>query len=102
MTAGWQVHVARDGVQPVGFVALKADTVDQLFIAPSWQGRGIGKRLLDLAKAKLPGGFSLTTAVLGQAEAFYRREGLVRGETGLHRFGHEIVRYDWRPPNPVS
>jgi hypothetical protein len=44
-----------------------------------------------------PHGFWLTTLMLGRAEDFYRREGLVRGETGRHRFGHAIVRYDWRP-----
>jgi ribosomal protein S18 acetylase RimI-like enzyme len=97
LAAGWQVHIARDGGKVVGFLALKDGKVDQLFIAPDCQGRGIGKKLLDLAKMELPGGFWLTTAALGRAEKFYRREGLVRGETSRHRFGHEVVRYEWRP-----
>jgi GNAT superfamily N-acetyltransferase len=97
MADGWQVHVARNGAMAVGFLALKRDALDQLFVAPAWQGQGIGKILLDHAKAARPGGFWLSTPAEGRAEGFYRREGLMRGETGRHRFGHVIVRYDWRP-----
>lgn len=96
MADGWQVHVARNGAMAVGFLALKRDALDQLFVAPAWQGQGIGKMLLDRAKKERPDGFWLNTPAQGRSENFYRREGLVRGATGRHRFGHEIVRYDWR------
>jgi GNAT superfamily N-acetyltransferase len=72
--------------------------LEQLFVAPGAQNNGIGKRLLDFAKAKLPGGFHLTTALASRAGRFYEREGLIRGETSVNpRFGHAEVRFDWVP-----
>jgi len=97
IASGWEVHVAMWDAIIVAFIALSPGKVDQLFVAPSKQGLGIGKQLFDLAKRRFPDGFYLTTAVLGRAQKFYECEGLVRGEVSLHRFGHEIVRYDWRP-----
>ncbi|HWE06229.1 MAG TPA: GNAT family N-acetyltransferase [Rhizomicrobium sp.] len=98
LAKGWVVHVATVGPDVVGFLALHEDKTEQLFVAPGMQGQGIGKRLLDFAKAARPNGFHLTTALESRAGRFYEREGLTRGETTAHaRFGHPIVRYDWRP-----
>jgi GNAT superfamily N-acetyltransferase len=94
---GWIVYVAKLDLNPAGFIAMKEGKLDQLFIAPKYQCRGIGKALLNLAKRDMPNGFYLTAAILGRACQFYEREGLERGETSLHRFGHEIVRFDWKP-----
>ena len=47
-----EVLVAEVDQQVVGFIALAANHVDHLYIAPAHQGRGIGDRLL--ARAKLP------------------------------------------------
>jgi GNAT superfamily N-acetyltransferase len=96
IAAGWKVYVACDGDTPVAFMALNPGKVDQLFVRSAYQGQGIGRRLLDMAKKQMPDGFYLTTAIAGRAHDFYQREGLVRGEISRHRFGHEIVRYDWR------
>jgi len=97
IAAGWDVYVARDGRVPVAFMALNPGKLDQLFVAAAYRGQGIGGRLLALARERMPEGFYLTTAIQGRAHAFYQREGLLRGEVSRHRFGHEIVRYDWRP-----
>ena len=97
LAAGWDVHVARKDGVPVAFLAMTPGKVNQLFVRPECQGQGIGKRLLDFAKVEMPDGFSLTTAVIGRAGKFYAREGLMPGETSLHPFGHELIRYDWRP-----
>ena len=95
---GWSVHVAKAGSRIVGFVALHDDWLMQLFVAPDAQNRGVGKALLDLAKARRPRGFHLDTAAEGRAVRFYEREGLTRGEVTTHpRFGHAIVQYDWLP-----
>ena len=97
LAKGWVVHVATAGPEIVGFLTLHEDKMEQLFVAPGMQGKGIGKRLLDFAKAARPNGFHLTTALESGAGRFYEREGLTRGETTAHaRFGHPIVRYDWR------
>lgn len=92
----WKVYVATIGEEITGFIAFHDGHLHQLFIAPSHQNRGIGKKLLDFAKEKMPNGFSLTTALESAAGRFYEREGLKRGEISTHRFGHKIVRYDWR------
>ena len=95
---GWTVHVARIEGQIVGFIALHDDWLVQLFVAPKSQGQGIGKILLDFAKAQRPQGFQLDTAAESGAVRFYEREGLARGEVARHpRFGHLIVHYDWQP-----
>jgi ribosomal protein S18 acetylase RimI-like enzyme len=99
IAGGWSVHVAIAGGDIAGFVAFQADHLQQLFIAPAFQGRGIGKSLLNFAKQQMPAGFRLATAVENtRACRFYEREGLMRGEISTHkRLGHPIVRYDWTP-----
>ena len=98
IAAGWSGYVATAGAQIVGFLTLQGDRLQQLFVAPDLQGRGIGKQLLDFVKAQRPNGFYLTTPTKGRAALFYEREGLERGAvTTLASFGHEVVRYDWRP-----
>jgi GNAT superfamily N-acetyltransferase len=99
IAGGWSVHVASLGAEIVGFLALKDDLLDQLFIAPAWQNQGLGKQLLDFVKQERSKGFWLTTAAESRAPRFYDREGLVRGETSPHpRFGHPMVRYVWPAP----
>jgi GNAT superfamily N-acetyltransferase len=98
IAGGWSVYVAATGVEIVAFLALQGNRLQQLFVAPSMQGNGVGKHLLDFVKAQRPGGFYLTTPTEGRAARFYEREGLKRGEVSIHpRFGHEVVRYDWYP-----
>ena len=87
LEAGWVVHLAWDEGQLVGFLALKprADCLDQLFVLPEAQGRGIGRALLDFAKGQLPRGMWLRTAAANtRARRFYERNGLTPGETEVH------------------
>jgi GNAT superfamily N-acetyltransferase len=94
---GWAISVAKAGGIPVGFMALKGNKLDQLFVAPDYQGRGIGKRFVDIAKLVFPDGVFVTAALPGRATKFYEREGFRRGQVGLDLFGQEFVRFDWRP-----
>ncbi len=95
---GWTVYVAVLDTATVGFVSLSGATLEQLFIAPSHQNRGIGKTLLDFVKRQMPGGFDLITATESRAPKFYEREGLIRREESRHPVhGHRIVRYEWVP-----
>jgi putative acetyltransferase len=100
---GWEVHVAMNGGEAVGFIAFHDAELEQLFIDPTYQSLGIGLQLLNFAKAKMPEGFHLTTALESRALQFYEREGLMRGETVVHpRFGHQIVQYNWKPENAIG
>jgi GNAT superfamily N-acetyltransferase len=67
----WLIHVAAADTKIVGFAALKGDELDQLFVAPDLQRRGVGKLLLDFVKAQRPNGFWLTTPAVGRACHFY-------------------------------
>ena len=80
---GWTVHVAERDGEILGFAGLKSGRLEQLFIAPGHQNKGIGKLILDFVKTRMPDGFSLETALESRAPAFYDREGLMRGEAGL-------------------
>ncbi len=62
---GWQLHVAERDGRMVAMMALNpADsTIDQLFVAPEFQGKGIGPRLLHAAVERLPGRITLRTAL---------------------------------------
>ncbi|HEU0161100.1 MAG TPA: GNAT family N-acetyltransferase [Rhizomicrobium sp.] len=99
VAGGWEVLVVTvDGV-PAGFMALAGDLLEQLFIAPAFQNRGLGKCLLDRAKRMRPKGLRLTTAVDSGACRFYLREGLaVVAPDDVHpRFGHARRHFSWTP-----
>jgi ribosomal protein S18 acetylase RimI-like enzyme len=95
----WSAFLAWECETLVGLLALKpaAGCLDQLFILPEAQGRGVGLALLDFAKERLPGGMWLGTAAENTgARRFYERHGFRLAETGAHpRLGHPIVTYRW-------
>jgi ribosomal protein S18 acetylase RimI-like enzyme len=71
----WGLVVDDDGV-PVGFIAVAGRHLDQLFVDPCYQSRGIGAHLLEAACARNPG--IATLHVFEQnirAREFYERHG---------------------------
>ncbi|EIZ78430.1 hypothetical protein WSK_2993 [Novosphingobium sp. Rr 2-17] len=97
LAKGWVVNVALRGPDMAGFIATHGNCIEQLFIAPAFQGQRIGKQLLDHAKLQMPAGFHLTTARNGRAGKFYQREGLTPGVETIHpRYGHRVIEYRWR------
>ncbi|MYR42889.1 GNAT family N-acetyltransferase [Streptomyces sp. SID5910] len=92
--------VAVDG-SVVGMMVLDGEDLDQLYLDPVWQGRGIGDRLVDLAKQRRPSGLALWTFQVNEsARRFYDRHGFVAAErTDGHRNEEREpdIRYVWRP-----
>jgi GNAT superfamily N-acetyltransferase len=93
------VAVEPDG-SIVGLMALDGEDVDQLYVRPDRLGRGIGSRLIELAKQRRPQGLALFTFQVNLgARRFYERHGFV-----VERFGNgdsneehqPDVRYAWR------
>jgi GNAT superfamily N-acetyltransferase len=64
-----------------GILVLDGDHVDQLYVDPERTGRGIGSRLLDVAKRERPDGLRLWTFQSNAgAQRFYVRHGFVEAE----------------------
>jgi ribosomal protein S18 acetylase RimI-like enzyme len=85
----------------LGLMILDGDWLDQLYIDPAWTGRGLGTRLLELAKQRRPGGLQLWTFVSNaRAQRFYERHGFAVEErtdgSGNEEHAPDL-RYVWRP-----
>jgi GNAT superfamily N-acetyltransferase len=92
----------REG-QVIGVAALDGGMLEQLYVLPEAQGRGIGSTLLAKARHLCPGGLDLWTFQRNAAaRAFYERQGFVAVETTDGSGNEERepdVRYRWRPGN---
>ena len=87
--------------EPVGITAvlvLEPGSIDQLYVDPDHIGRGLGTRLVDLAKELNPDGVDLWTfqSNVG-ARRFYERHGFtaVAATNGDNEEGAPDVRYHW-------
>jgi ribosomal protein S18 acetylase RimI-like enzyme len=96
----WVVADPADG-RLVALMALSDSMVEQLYVAPDWIGRGIGRRLIDLAKQRRPDGLELYCFQVNTgARRFYERHGFEPVEFGDGSGNMERqpdVRYRWRP-----
>ncbi|TNM67228.1 GNAT family N-acetyltransferase [Streptomyces sp. NP160] len=94
------VSVVRHDDDVVGVLATSSGWVDQLYVHPDHQGRGLGRALLDRAKAASGGDLQLWTfARNARARVFYERAGFSAEEQtdGSTNEEHEPdVRYRWR------
>ncbi|MEG8275393.1 GNAT family N-acetyltransferase [Streptomyces sp. AHA2] len=101
LVPGEETWVATVRGSVVGMMVLGDEDLDQLYLHPAWQGRGIGSRLVDLAKRLRPTGLRLWTfQVNASARRFYERHGFVACEWTDGRGNEERepdVRYVWRP-----
>jgi len=72
-----QLRGAFDAAQMTGFIAFREDWVDQLYVLPSSQQRGIGTRLLQIAQRALPRLYLWTFQGNVRARRFYDRRGFL-------------------------
>jgi len=101
LVARQETWVALVAGRIVGLMAVAPGVLDQLYVAPDRLGAGIGRRLLDLAKERSPGGLILYTFQVNErARRFYERNGFVvdaLGDGSGNEEGQPDVRYRWRP-----
>lgn len=87
----------------VGFIAVSMDAdggwIDQLYVHPTWVGRGIGTALLDLARRQLSTPLRLYTfQVNRRARRFYERRGfrpVAFGDGSSNEEKCPDVLYEW-------
>lgn len=93
-----EVRVADDGGAVAGILVLEDDWIDQLYVDPDHTGRGVGGRLMAVAKAQRAAGLRLWTfAANVRARRFYERHGFVptASTAGDNEEGAPDVLYVW-------
>jgi len=94
-----QVWVVESEQRPVAFMAISKDFIDQLYIHPDYQRRGIGQALLDFARTLSPDHLWLYTLQVNVgARAFYEKNGFVAEKFGFSPPPENApdVEYHWR------
>ena len=102
LRSGWDFYIAVRGERVVGMLAAKpgAAILDQIFVSPGEQGKGVGRALLDVAKRVMPTGFTLRMAASNEkARRFYQKEGMKPLGEGIHpSTGIPVHFYGWNVP----
>jgi GNAT superfamily N-acetyltransferase len=83
-------------------LVLDGDWVDQLYVDPAFTGKGLGSRLIELAKSRRPAGLQLWTFSTNTgAQRFYLRHGFVVAGTTDGSANEEnapAIRFAWTAP----
>ncbi len=86
----------------VGLLVLDGGELEELYLDPAWRGRGLGDRLVGLAKQRCPGGLALWAFQVNEpAQRFYERHGFTateRTDGSRNEEREPDVRYVWQPP----
>jgi 8-oxo-dGTP pyrophosphatase MutT (NUDIX family)/GNAT superfamily N-acetyltransferase len=78
--------------------------IEQLYVDPSWIGRGLGDQFVERAKAASPNGLQLWTFQVNEpAQRFYERHGFVaveRTDGSANEERAPDIRFHWAPDTP--
>jgi GNAT superfamily N-acetyltransferase len=100
MEDGWSLFVADDGGRLAAMLALRLSDgcLGQLFIAPDYQGQGLGKRLLAFARELMPNEIWLRCVRENdKAWRWYEREGFVFEKEEINPMtGFMMKTYRWK------
>ena len=92
----WVVEIDR---RPAAFMAMENEFIDQLYVHPRYQRRGIGNALLDFARSRCPEHLWLYTLQSNlNARAFYEKNGFSAVKFGFSPppENEPDVEYHWR------
>jgi ribosomal protein S18 acetylase RimI-like enzyme len=102
---GWSLYVADDGGRIAAMLALHLQRcyLDQLFVAPDCQGKGLGRQLLAFTRKHLPDGILLRCVRENdKAWHWYEREGFVFEEEKVDpNTGFTMKYYRWNKQGAV-
>jgi ribosomal protein S18 acetylase RimI-like enzyme len=97
---GWSLYVAEDDGRLAAMLAIHvADCyLDQLFVAPEYQGNSLGRRLLAFARLQLPNEIWLRCVRENEkAWRWYEREGFVLEKEQVEPMMDRMMKYyRWR------
>jgi len=97
---GWALYVGEDGGDMVAMLALQPRDfyLDQLWVAPAHQGRGLGRALLAFTREQFPDEIWLRCVVQNEsAWRWYEREGFqFEGEENVPPSHMRMKRYRWK------
>ena len=97
---GWSLFVADDEGQLAAMLALDLQNgyLDQLFVAPEYQGNNLGRRLLAFTRQQLPDEISLRCVRENEkAWRWYEREGFVFEKQAVEPMtGFVMKHYRWK------
>lgn len=82
----------------VAFLCLDGEHLDHLYVAPHWQGLGLGSALLTQAKSLRPRLLLWTFQQNSRARAFYEARGFasIKQTDGDNEENEPDVQYEWR------
>jgi ribosomal protein S18 acetylase RimI-like enzyme len=102
---GWSLYVADDGGRIVAMLAMHLPDrhLDQLFVAPEYQHKGLGRRLLGFTRTHLPDEIWLRCVRENdRAWRWYEREGFVFEKQAVEpRIGFTMKYYRWKQQGTV-
>jgi GNAT superfamily N-acetyltransferase len=97
---GWSLFVAADDGPFAAMLALRLPDkcLDQLFVAPEYQGKGLGRQLLAFTRHRLPDEINLRCVRENEkAWRWYEREGFVFEKEDISQAtGFMMKCYRWR------
>ena len=103
---GWSLFVADDQGRIAAMLALHLPDhyLDQLFVAPQYQGRSLGRRLLAFTRTNLPDEIRLRCVRENEkAWRWYEREGFVFEKEQIEPTnGFMMKYYRWKRKTPVA
>ena len=103
---GWSLFVADDGGKLAAMLALHLPKLylDQLFVAPDYQGRSLGRKLLAFTRAQLPDEIHLRCVRENEkAWRWYEREGFVFEKEQIEPMnGFMMKYYRWKRSTPAA
>jgi GNAT superfamily N-acetyltransferase len=97
---GWNLYVAEDNGAPAAMLALHLPKkyLDQLFVAPEYQGHSLGRTLLAFTRQQLPHEIELRCVRENEkAWRWYEREGFVFEDEKVEPMtGYVMKYYRWK------
>ncbi len=97
LNRGNEIYIATDNNKVIGIIAFNGNEINQLYIHNDYQGKGLGKKLLDMAKINSKGRLTLYTfEVNHKAQRFYERNGFkIIGRGHENEENLDDIKYEW-------